>query len=245
MPAVPADLSQAQRLVAALAVLALHLAAGVWWWQHRTAVPHAVAAEPIEVQLVAPEAPVPAAPPRAEPTPKVRTAAEPARPVPSPPAPAAPRTPPVLTSTQPAAFQAPAVATQPQEAPTQAPAAPATTTVASASSLATAAPAEAARAPAPVREFSASQASYLVPPVLNYPPTSLELRETGTVLLRVLVDEKGRPSDVQVLKSSGFPRLDRQAVKDMKAARFKPYIDNGVPSPMWMRAPMTFELQEF
>ncbi len=30
-------------------------------------------------------------------------------------------------------------------------------------------------------------------------------------MFRVLVDEKGHPQDVQVLKSTGFPRLDQAA----------------------------------
>src|SRR5688500_1859474 len=42
----------------------------------------------------------------------------------------------------------------------------------------------------------------------NYPAQSRRLGEEGTVTFRVLVDEKGRPLQVSVMQSSGFPRLD-------------------------------------
>ena len=45
-----------------------------------------------------------------------------------------------------------------------------------------------------------------------YPPASRRLDEHGAVRLRVLVDERGRPREVQIAKSSGFERLDQAAV---------------------------------
>jgi protein TonB len=79
---------------------------------------------------------------------------------------------------------------------------------------------------------------------LTYPRVSRELGEQGSVLLRVLVDERGRPTDIQVVKSSGYPRLDQQAVQAMRAARFKPHVEDGVARPMWVRTPQTFILED-
>ena len=59
-----------------------------------------------------------------------------------------------------------------------------------------------------------------------------------------LVDERGRPTEIQVVKSSGYPRLDQQAVQAMRAARFKPHVEDGVARPMWVRTPQTFILED-
>ncbi len=84
---------------------------------------------------------------------------------------------------------------------------------------------------------------YLVEPPQIYPRASLDLGESGVVVLRVLVDEEGRPKDVQLVKSSGFPRLDRQAVQNMKSARFQPHVEAGVPRAVWVPAEIVFNLE--
>ena len=60
----------------------------------------------------------------------------------------------------------------------------------------------------------------------------------------LLVDEQGRPRDIEVAKSSGFPRLDRAAVQAMRAARFQPHIEDGQPRMVWVPAPIHFQLDE-
>ncbi len=47
----------------------------------------------------------------------------------------------------------------------------------------------------------------------DYPLVSVTLKEEGTVSLDVVVKEDGSVGDVQVTKSSGFPRLDLAAVE--------------------------------
>lgn len=85
---------------------------------------------------------------------------------------------------------------------------------------------------------------YLNPPVLSYPRASRELGETGVVRLRVLVDEQGRPREVEVAKSSGHPRLDQAAVLAMRGARFQPHLEDGQPRMVWVLAPLNFQLDE-
>jgi periplasmic protein TonB len=53
-----------------------------------------------------------------------------------------------------------------------------------------------------------------------YPPASRRAGEEGTTVLRVLVDERGRPGDVSVVQSSGFPRLDQSAVEAIRRWTF-------------------------
>jgi protein TonB len=59
-------------------------------------------------------------------------------------------------------------------------------------------------------EVSNLQVEHRTDPV--YPAASRRASEEGTTVLRVLVDERGRPGDVSIMQSSGFPRLDQSAV---------------------------------
>ncbi len=104
--------------------------------------------------------------------------------------------------------------------------------------------ADVAKASASPQVLTGSAVRYLLEPVLSYPRVSLDLGESGTVLLKVLVDEQGRPRDVEVAKSSGFVRLDQQAVQAMLRARFQPHIEGGIPHPVWVMAPQTFKIQD-
>jgi protein TonB len=97
--------------------------------------------------------------------------------------------------------------------------------------------------PAP-KVLPSSAVRYLVPPTLVYPRISRELGESGIVRLKVLVDEQGRTKDVTVLQSSGFSRLDQQAVQAMRSARFQPHLEDGVPRAVWVVAPLTFQLED-
>ena len=67
-------------------------------------------------------------------------------------------------------------------------------------------------------EVSDLQVSHRTDPV--YPPASRRAGEEGTAVLRVLVDERGRPGDVSIVQSSGFPRLDQSAVEAIRRWTF-------------------------
>jgi periplasmic protein TonB len=67
----------------------------------------------------------------------------------------------------------------------------------------------------------------------------------GTVLLRVLVDETGKPLDVVVEHGSGYGLLDRSAREQVLAGwRFQPAMVNGKPVRAWARVPVSFDLHE-
>ena len=76
-----------------------------------------------------------------------------------------------------------------------------------------------------------------------YPSFSRRLGESGQVMLRVLIDEQGRPLRVDVETSSGFPRLDDSAIASARSAQFKPYMENDVPRQVWVRLPIVFDLE--
>ena len=68
------------------------------------------------------------------------------------------------------------------------------------------------------------------------------LREQGTVVLRLVVDAQGLPQQVSLHRSSGFARLDEQALQDMRSARFAPQTENGQPIEWEVIAPMSYEV---
>jgi len=103
-------------------------------------------------------------------------------------------------------------------------------------------PATPAAPPAP-KAVPASVLRYTVPPPIEVPMASRRLQETGTVWLRVVFDATGRPRQVVVHKSSGFGRLDEQAMQAMRQARITPYLDKGVAVDITVNAPLQYELE--
>jgi len=246
LPGMPPDLSTGYRRALAGVVLGAHALLAVW--VVRAPAPAVVQHEPaaIEVALINVRAD---ASPRPEP---VRQAEAPplTRPTRTAPEPAKALTPPVLSSPRPAqpndmvvapspVDTKPAVSAPPSPPSVTPPVAPNTNTPAVAQPL------EPARASVQPRVWPSSAVRYLVKPVLSYPRASRELGESGEVQLKVYVDEQGRPRDIEVLKSSGFPRLDQQAIQAMKAARFQPLMEDGAPRAVWVTpGPLIFNLEE-
>jgi protein TonB len=110
-----------------------------------------------------------------------------------------------------------------------------------------AAPVETPPAPAPaapaILRVSAGALQYLAQPPVEVPRLSRRLGESGTVLVRVVVDVNGLPRVVALHKSSGFSRLDEQALGAMRAARFKPCTRDGAPIDCEAIAPIAYELE--
>lgn len=78
----------------------------------------------------------------------------------------------------------------------------------------------------------------------TYPPQSRRLGEEGTVKLRILVDANGRPKDVQVMTSSGFPRLDQAAQEAVRRWRFVAATDGSRAVEAWTQVGVTFRLTD-
>lgn len=212
-------LTKGQLRAVIAAIAALHVGGG-WALLQIPAVRNAVTeAAPIFVNFVAPpEPPKPETPPPPPPPPKPQL---------RPPAPA-----PVVAappSPAPAPFTVPPPPPEPEPAP--APPAPPE------------APPTPPAPPPSARNLPPEAARWDYQPPFIYPQASKRLREVGVVTLRVYIGEDGVPRDVQLLKTSGFPRLDRAAQDWVRKARVKPYLENGRAIAGWVTTPIVFELE--
>jgi TonB family protein len=61
-----------------------------------------------------------------------------------------------------------------------------------------------------------------------YPKESLDAAEAGTTVLRYVVETDGSLHDVQVERSSGWPRLDQAALEALVKCKGRPALVNGV-----------------
>lgn len=77
----------------------------------------------------------------------------------------------------------------------------------------------------------------------DYPALSQRLGEEGTVVLLLRVSTDGSVAEASLVKSSGYQRLDAQALKAARAAHFKPGTSNGQPVPMSVKLPIKYELR--
>lgn len=73
----------------------------------------------------------------------------------------------------------------------------------------------------------------------HYPPEALRNRIGGTVLLRVLVSEKGEPLEITVLRQV-HPHLSAAAVGAVRRWEFEPARRNGIPVAAWTTVPIPF-----
>lgn len=106
----------------------------------------------------------------------------------------------------------------------------------------------------PPRVIPATPTATMVPPRIDrehsnitpeYPPTSKRLGEQGRVLVRVLILENGSAGEVQVVQSSGYPRLDAAAVEHVQRDwRFVPARLDGRAIATWGRFGVTFKIMQ-
>jgi periplasmic protein TonB len=119
--------------------------------------------------------------------------------------------------------------------------APATRAVPATAEPASAAAAPAARpVPLPPRLLRADQVRYLVMPPAETPRLSRRAGESGVVWLRVRIDAQGRPAQITLHRSSGFRRLDEQALAAMAQARFAPQMLDGEAVEVEVIAPIEY-----
>lgn len=87
-----------------------------------------------------------------------------------------------------------------------------------------------------------SAVEYVREPVPRYPPQSRRLREQGLVVLRVVIDEHGTASSIEIETSSGHARLDDAAREAVLRAAFRPYVEDGEPRRALVLIPIEFAL---
>lgn len=113
---------------------------------------------------------------------------------------------------------------------------------------------EAPTPPPVVRAVEAQpQRQVHVPPVIDaakhcdkpeYPPAARRLRETGTVVLRILIGVDGSVVASEVDTSSGYRRLDEAARQGLSLCRFKPGTVDGKPEQAWATLRYAWRLED-
>ncbi len=80
------------------------------------------------------------------------------------------------------------------------------------------------------------------PTPVVYPKGAQRAGEEGTVVLRVFVNTSGKPSRVNVVKSSGYPDLDNAAVETAFGWRYVPAIRDGDIASDWATVQVEYKL---
>lgn len=120
----------------------------------------------------------------------------------------------------------------------QPPAAPAV----SATATATASTSATAAADTEVEVLSRQPAFRLPPEQPRYPAQARRRNQQGVVLLEVRLDARGAQREIRLLRSSGFPSLDRAALEAVAEWRFHPEVINGRGVPSRVQIPVEFAL---
>ena len=96
---------------------------------------------------------------------------------------------------------------------------------------------------APAFSLPSSEAHGLNNPKPAYPRASRRLNEQGQVVIRVFVATDGSPQQGEIKASSGFDRLDQEALRTVMRWRFVPGQRFGTPEAMWFNVPVNFVLE--
>ncbi|QER40621.1 TonB family protein [Acinetobacter suaedae] len=76
-------------------------------------------------------------------------------------------------------------------------------------------------------------------PKISFTPKDLE-NQTRLITVYIEADEKGRVTTARITRSSGLPNLDEKALRAVRNAKFKPYMENGVAYPIKTEQPFEF-----
>jgi TonB family protein len=89
-----------------------------------------------------------------------------------------------------------------------------------------------------------TQARYSDTPKPAYPESARRENREGRVLLRVLIDDQGKPKSVEINRSSGHDALDGAAAEAIKRWRFSPARAGETPVESWVSVPIDFRLTD-
>jgi len=96
--------------------------------------------------------------------------------------------------------------------------------------------------PSPTNVIQEARPIYRTNPPPTYPRIARIRGYQGDVMLDVLVNKDGTVGDLKVIKSSGYPLLDRSAKSSVKNWLFEPAMVGKEKVKMWVRVPIRFEL---
>lgn len=86
------------------------------------------------------------------------------------------------------------------------------------------------------------QPRYRSHPRPEYPAQARRERQEGVTVLTVRVEPDGKPSEVSLYRSSGFPLLDEAATRGVKRWTFEPAIVAGIAIATEVKIPVRFDL---
>ena len=78
---------------------------------------------------------------------------------------------------------------------------------------------------------------------VSYPRWALEQGIEGCVVVRMLVDEKGRVVEAHVSRTSGYASLDEAALEAVRRYRFLPALKDGLPVKRWVEQEFVFRIE--
>ena len=79
---------------------------------------------------------------------------------------------------------------------------------------------------------------------IQYPAKAMEKGIQGRTICQCVVEKDGKPSNVQVVRSSGDPSLDKEALRVINGMpKWKPGKQRGKPVRVQFNLPVLFELQ--
>ena len=80
-------------------------------------------------------------------------------------------------------------------------------------------------------------------PLPTYPKVARQKGWQGTVLLKVTVQEEGKPSEILIEQTSGFELLDQAAIKSVKNWKFRGLHSGKLALPYSLLIPIQFVLK--
>lgn len=86
--------------------------------------------------------------------------------------------------------------------------------------------------------------AYLVEPKVVYPESAKLAKIEGVTQVKVTINVNGGVDDVTIQHSSGSAILDKEALRAIKNARYRPHSENGVPMVISTIAKIDFILQD-
>ncbi|WP_162473671.1 energy transducer TonB [Serratia microhaemolytica] len=99
------------------------------------------------------------------------------------------------------------------------------------------------RSEAVMRSIVVEKAQFKVPPTPpDYPVAAKRLRQQGTVIVEIWLDENGIQLNSAIARSSGFSLLDSAALAAVQRWQFKEQRANGQPIAAQLKVPVRFSL---
>lgn len=86
-------------------------------------------------------------------------------------------------------------------------------------------------------------ADYKRNPAPSYPRVSRRRGEEGTVLVKALVGKKGFPVKTNIHQSSGYKRLDKEALRAVSSWEFSPAEEDGLNIVHEVLIPIKFQIE--